>query len=142
MMATDKVKSAQAALDKAKSDEVAKIKTTQKKATDKRIANDIAGIKDHAVRTEAINKSLDGDTMDSKLLKVTVSYRQENREDRVKVGAVVQKNGKGVPQRFQVPVNVVVEIPEEVISQIKGRKIEKYVGKELKLVPQFNVEVA
>jgi len=116
---TKKRKDAEAALEAARAAENKQMKSDSKENTNAAVASDMN---------------------DSDTITVNIGYKQENREDRILVGAVIKRKGRSIAQRFQVPVNVDITIPVEVADQIRGRKIQKYVGKELRLVNQFTVE--
>ncbi len=116
---TKKRKDAEAALEAARDAENKQMKSDSKENTNAAVASDMN---------------------DSDTITVNIGYKQENREDRILVGAVIKRKGRSIAQRFQVPVNVDITIPVEVADQIRGRKIQKYVGKELRLVNQFTVE--
>ena len=78
----------------------------------------------------------------SKREKVIVSRKFGDGEDtnKIFVGCVTTKNGKAVMEQFRVPVNVEVELPIEVIEQLKGRGVPKEKGGHLKIAKEFSVE--
>ena len=81
----------------------------------------------------------------SKREKVIVERRfssddANSEKARVFSSAMIIKDGKPKLERFRVPVGVEVELPIEIIAQIKGRGIPKEESGRLKIMPEFSIE--
>jgi len=139
MTATEKRQNAEKALNKAKDAEIATIVKANAEDEAARVKEDLADVAERDANVAKANAIFTGDVADSKRVKVTVEYKFEDRKDRIRCGAVVMKNDVPKAELFRIPVGVEVELPVEVISQLKGRKIQRYRDGELVFVNQLVV---
>ena len=77
---------------------------------------------------------------DSKRVKVIVTRKYGEEKHKIFSSTMINKNGKYVLEQFRVPVDVEVELPVEVIEQLKGRGVAKFVEGKQKMVPEFSIE--
>ena len=115
-------------------------KEVAQKAADKRMDDEL----DLQARTKAKIETLEGDMseMTSKREKVIVDYKYGDSKQKIFSSTVIQKNGKPVLEQFRIPAGVEVELPVEIIEQVKGRKVAKFVDGKQVLVREFTIEKA
>jgi len=80
---------------------------------------------------------------DSVRKKVIVTRRLGDGEDKAKIfsSAVISKNGRKTVEQFRVPVDIEVELPVEIITQLKQRGLPVEKNGNLTIVKEFLVEV-
>ncbi len=137
MNATEKRLKAEKALETAKSAEIEGMNNSNAADEAARVKSDLEVKVSREDAVAKTNATFTGNVADSKRVKVTVEYKYENRKDRIKCGAVVMKNGVEKAEIFRIPVKTEVELPVEVIAQLKGRKIQKYNDTVLEFVSQL-----
>ncbi len=86
------------------------------------------------------------ETDDSKRVKCIVTRKLDNvtatkGSARIFSSAVIKVKGKRVLKWFKIPEGQVLEVPVEIIAQLRGRKISKNMGGGYKMVPEFSVEL-
>ncbi len=64
----------------------------------------------------------------------------ESEKARIFSSTVIIKDGKPKLEQFRVPVGVEVELPVEIIAQIKGRGIPKEQSGKLKIMSEYSIE--
>jgi len=86
---------------------------------------------------------------DTKFVKVIISKRLDNVEivdagtravESVKQGGLIVKDGKVINQIFTIKLDREVELPENFVEYIKGRKAFKKTAKGFSLTPIYTVE--
>ncbi len=79
---------------------------------------------------------------DSVRKKVIVTRKFGDGEDtnKIFVGARIIKNGVAKMEQFRVPVETEIELPIEVIAQLKDRGVPKEKGGKLSIAKEFSVE--
>jgi len=82
-----------------------------------------------------------------KRIKCIVSRKYDNvttsqgGKSRIFSSAVVMENGKRTLKWFKFQEDDEIELPVEIIEQLKGRKISRNSGSAFKMVPEFIIDI-
>jgi len=140
-MATGKLKAAEAALAKAKQEDIDDIKKQDAKAESKRLSEAAQADKAAEDANAQALSTLDGDTGDSERKTVIVQRRYSDLKHKIFVSTHIKKDGELVLVPFRVPVDVEVDLPVEIIAALKERGIAKFVDGKQIIAKEFLVEV-